>query len=146
MANTIEIAAKDLADADSAGIEGDDVSVAALKTLKKAIALSGLVIKAVTTTISDQGHPSVQLPILQDESQFFVEEQFDNYMEQISDFLNHRLGDGDKKAATRNSQAERSFGHKLGHGPCQIAIYVAPFLKLTLKVVGKLDDVVLSCR
>jgi hypothetical protein len=136
----IQIAAIDLAETNSAvDVKEDQIRMNSLNRMRKSLALALAVIKGVGTHIYNQWHPSPNVPVMDDHFDPTDEGQLENYMKQVSDFLNGLVSNLDltsKAADQKNGNA-----YKLGKGVEKIALHLAPFVKLLVKL-GKQDGLV----
>jgi hypothetical protein len=134
----IELAARELADADSTIEIGEEqIRVLALKRMRKTLNLTLAVIKAVAADIYAQWRPSPELPETGKDFDPTDEAQLEDYMKQVNNFLNGLISDRDSV----KSSDEAGTVQKLGKGIKKIALHVAPFVKLMIKL-GKQEGLV----
>jgi hypothetical protein len=98
----------------------------------KSLALALAVIKGVGAHIYDQWHPSPIVPLMDDNFDPTDEGQLENYMKQVSDFLNGLVSD--LEAAKSAGDEETGTVYKLGKGIKKIALHVAPFVNVLVKL------------
>lgn len=126
----IETAAKDLAEADLTDDSDKAIHQSALKRMKKSSRLTFALIKSVGVGVYNQLHPSPELPLIAADFDSKDEKAFDDYMQQVTAFLNHRLDELDK-AANAKKEADQNMSNvrKFGKGMKKIALHIAPAVK-----------------
>ena len=135
----IQIAAINLAETNSdVDMKEDQTRTSALKRMVKSLSLALAVINAVGAHIYNQWHPSPNVPVMDDHFDPTDEGRLENYMKQVNDFLNGLVSDHD--LAKSAADQEPGTVHKLGTGIKKIALHLAPFMKLLIKL-GKAGSV-----
>jgi len=138
---SINVAANDLVDANSTvHVEEDHIRTHALKRMGKSLALALAVIKGVGAHIYNQWHPLPIVPVMDDDFDPADEVQLQNYMKRVGDYLNGLVSDLD--SATRAADEETGTVYKLGKGIKKVALHIAPFVKLLIKL-GKQEGSVI---
>jgi hypothetical protein len=100
--------------------------------MKKSLKLAVAVIKAVGADMYKQWHPSTNLPKIEDDFDPTNDEQFESYTAKVAAFLDSCLVDRDK---TKNgSKQDISTVQKFGKGIKNIALHIAPLVKLGINL------------